>query len=96
MSIKSQQEERQRQLDEDARFVFSHPSGRRFVAALMDNCGLYHLNPDLGKRAVAIGLRDKALKIDPKLWTGIEAEILARRIEPPKKQDKETEDDAGE
>jgi hypothetical protein len=84
MSQETVRKERQRQLDEDARFVFTHPSGRRFVAALLDNCGLYALSPDLGKRSVAVGLRDKAIMLDPKIWSAIDAEIVARRIAPPK------------
>lgn len=92
MSQKSVQDERQRQFDEDVKFVFSHPSGRRFIAALIDNCGLYRTNPDMGKRAVALDLRAAALKIDPALWRGIETEILARRIEP-SKSPKENEDE---
>ena len=91
MSQKTLIEDRQRQLEQDARVVFSSESGRRFLAALIDNCGLYHPNPDMGKRSVALGLRASVIRCDPKLWSAIEAEILARRIEPQKSKENSDE-----
>ena len=91
MNQKGTLDDRQRQLEADARVVFSSEPGRRFLAALIDNCGLYHPNPDMGKRSVALGLRASIIKCDPRLWSAVEAEILARRIESQKP--KETPDE---
>lgn len=93
MSQQSKLDERQRQLDEDTKYVLSNASGRRFVAALMDNCGLYHPSPDPGARGVALRLRAKLISLDTKLWSAIEAEILARRIETPKPKKDEDSDE---
>lgn len=92
MSQKSKLEERQKILDAAMRSVLADPNGRLVFATLIDDCGLYHPSPDMGKRSVALGIRAKALKLDPKLWFALEAEIVARRIEPENKP-KEIEDE---
>ncbi len=74
--------ERKKQLDLDKKYVFTSPSGLRFVAQLIFECGLYAANPDMGKRSVALGLRAAALKCGESVWHDIEKEIIAKRIDP--------------
>ena len=92
MSLQGEREKRQTRLDGAFKAVLSTPDGRLVVANLMLNCGLYHPSPDLGKRSVALGLREKAIRLDPKLWSALDAEILALRIDP-QTSPKESEDE---
>jgi hypothetical protein len=84
VSRESDRQKHQDLLDADFRAVLTSPAGRRVIAFLVCDCGLYSIHPDLGKRSVALVLRDKAIMLDPKIWSAIEAEILARRVESPK------------
>lgn len=83
--VRDKRKLRERQQEADVMHVMSHPAGQRFVAAIIDDCGLYKANPDMGKRSVALGLRELALRCDPTVWRAIEAEVIARRITPTNK-----------
>lgn len=91
--VKQTQQDRKRQLEADQKFVFSNPAGRRFVAALIWECGLYQSNPDMGKRSVALGLRAAALACGEEHWHAIEKEIVDKRIDPKNAPRQEPEDE---
>lgn len=92
MSQQDKMEQRRVKIDGAFKSVLATPDGRLIMASLMLECGLYHPSPDLGKRSVALGLREKAIRLDPKLWSALDAEILALRIDPQTKP-KEPEDE---
>jgi hypothetical protein len=91
-AVRDTMEQRNRQHESDERFIFSSPQGQRFVATFIDECGLYAPVPDAGKRAIAVGLRERIIKCDPKFWQAVEAAILARRIAPTNKPIPESEE----
>lgn len=94
-------EERKRQQAADALFLCSRPEGRRFIAYLIDEVGLFRevfseaprrSAFDEGRKSVGHLLRRIAIATDPANWTAIEAQILARKIDPTNKP-KEIQDE---
>lgn len=101
MSQKSDIEERRRQQAEDAMAVCSSPHGRRFLAWLVEEVGMYRevFNEaprrsafDEGRKSVGFLLRRVAMATGISHWTAIEEEIQKRKIEPTNRP-KETENE---
>ena len=86
--------ERDRQQAADVLAVVSSPHGQRFLAWIMEDCGLLKTSfiddqrlaafKD-GRRSVASQLCGVAIACDPKYWRAIEDAMLARRIQPSNK-----------
>ena len=91
--VRELEQRRKLQDDADTRFMFSDPRGRRFMARFLLELGLYDPVATHEKRSVALGLRLRAILLNPQDWYAIEREILARRIDTSKIPLKEPEDE---
>lgn len=92
--VRDTQKERDRRLVSDTLAVMSSGSGQRFLAWLLDDCGLLRTRFieaareaafQEGRRSVASQLCGVAIACDPKHWRAIEDEMIARRIVPTNK-----------
>jgi hypothetical protein len=93
--------ERNRQQAADALFVCGSPQGQRFLAWLLAEVGLYNevFNEaprrsafDEGRKSVGNRVRRVAIATGSRNWLAIEAEVIARRIEPTNKPKEKTDE----
>lgn len=99
--IRDTHDERDRRLVADTLAVLSTPTGQRFLAYLLEDCGLLRTNfvedPrrsafNEGRRSVASQLCGVIMACDVKYWRAVEDAMIARRI-PPTNKIKETDNE---